>query len=349
MWHRLIHLVCYILLFVCMFLLAVFYRQPFFVFACLLLMFLPFFSFYMSRYVFTRLLLSVKNLSAEGVKGSRFPLILQVKNPTIFPLLHLEITLHISSPFYENNEREIITIPVLALNDNEQRFMITYSKLGCYQAEIEGYLTYDYLHLFCFQSKSRCHTEVSILPEHTREISLDRSFYSEGFDEFDEVNGKGFVQNDISDVREYIPGDRLQKIHWKLSGKIGKLMVREASAGAMHCFIVLVELYAGTPDNHNTDSDQDTIDSALEYAYAACHELWEQNEPAFLTAYSITKEDFLIFQIQTKEDITQAFTQIYYEKPYTEENLAYTLFQASDLMKGTVIHVTHEGIYDEKE
>jgi len=344
MWQRFRNLIGYLLFFLFLFLLSVFYRQPFFVFACLLLVFLPFVSYYISRYVFEHLTLSLEIISKEGIKGSCFLLIVSMNNPTLFPLLHMEITLHISSPFYENQEREILTLPLLGKSGNEHRFMITYSKIGCYQVEAEQLLTYDYLHFFSLKKNCGCHTQVLILPEKKEEVELENSFYSEGFDEFDEVTGKGFVQNDISDVREYIPGDRLQKIHWKLSGKLDKLMVKEASAGAMHCFIVLTELYACL-----TESKIDTIDAALENAYAVCHELLRRGEPAFLSTYSITKEDFLIFQIQSKEDITHAFTQIFYEKPYHEENLAYTFFKASEIMKGTVIHVTHEGIYDEEE
>ncbi|MBR1693117.1 MAG: DUF58 domain-containing protein [Lachnospiraceae bacterium] len=345
--RRFKNLICYLLLFLALFLLSVFYRQPFYVFACLLLAFLPFVSYYISRYVFERLSLSLDSLSREGIKGSCFPLVLSFENLTPFPLLHMEITLHISSPFYENAENEQITIPVLARSSNEHRFPVTYSKIGCYQIEALQYLSYDYLHLFCFKEECSCHTEVVILPENTQEILLENSFYSEGFDEFDEVSGKGFVQNDISDIREYIPGDRLQKVHWKLSSKLDKLMVREAAAGAMHCFIVLAELYKAVQTEE--DAHSDTIDASLENAYAVCHELQRQGEPTFFTVYSIVKEDFLLFRIQTKEDITRAFTQIFYERPYAEENLAYTYFQASEIMKGTVIHVTHEGIYDEEE
>ncbi|MBO6016260.1 MAG: DUF58 domain-containing protein [Lachnospiraceae bacterium] len=343
MWQRIRNLIGYLFLFICLFLLSVFFRQPFFVFACLLLLFLPFVSYCISRYVSDRLRITIQSQPREGIKGSRFPLVLSIENPTIFPLLHTETTLHISSPFYENDTQEILILPVLAKNKNTYRFPVTYTKLGCYQIQLLQLTVYDYLHLFRFCVQEGAHAEVWIMPTATDSFEPEDSFYSEGFDEFDEVNGKGFVQNDVSDVREYIPGDRLQKIHWKLSGKLDKLMVKEASAGAMHCFIVLPELYQS-----GQAQDPDTIDPALENAHAVCCALQRHNEPVFLMIYSIKKEDFVSFQIQTNEDIQLAFTQIFYEKPYRDKQLALDLFRASTPMKGTVIHVTHEGIYHDE-
>ena len=118
-------------------------------------------------------------------------------------------------------------------------------------------------------------------------------------------------------------------------------MVKESSQGAMHCFIVLAELYLPS-----TSEDLNTLDLAIETSYAVCKELYKQQEPFFFSVYSIQREDFLLFRIETKEDLEQAFIQILYEKPYPEKDLAYTIFKNSEIMKGTVIHVTHEGIAD---
>ena len=341
MLQRIQNMVCYLLLFVCVLLLSVFYRQPFFVFACLLLLFFPFLSYYTVHYAFQALSISLSSIPKEGPKNSRFPLCININNPTIFPFLRIELTLQISSFFRPNEETEILVLPVLWKSQNSYRFFIDYKKIGCYQIRCIRCKVYDYLHIFSFQKECNAQTDVHILPSTQMSVSLDEAYYSEGFDEFDDVSGKGFTNADLSDVREYIPGDRLQKIHWKLSGKLQKLMVKESSQGAMHCFIVLAELYLKSPEEAN-----DTLDAAMENAYAVCMELYKLQEPFFFSVYSIQREDFLIFQIQTKDDLEEAFVQVLYEKPYAESDLAYTYFTNSEIMKGTVIHVTHEGIAD---
>ncbi|MGN0342757.1 MAG: DUF58 domain-containing protein [Roseburia sp.] len=339
MFQRLIYFVRYLFFFVIMALLAVFYRQPFFVFACLLLLFLPFASYYICRYVMSQLTLLVSAKTTESLRNTPIPLMIQIKNSGIFPLLEFTVTMHIESPFYQNPDRERITVPVLARSDNRQTFPITFGKLGCYQISVESYEAWDSLHLFRFHYDSDAHTQITIFPQNQEKIEISPSCYSEGFDEFDETRGRGQVTGDVTNIREYIPGDRMQQIHWKLSGKLEKWMVKEYGATASHCFILLVELYA--PDE--TDRSH-VLDRTLEHAYGGCMELLQIGEPFFLCTYSILKEDFISFQIQNQEMVRSAFSQICYETPYREADLAYERFQASGFLKGTVLHVTQEGI-----
>ena len=341
MLQRILNFVSYLLLFICTLLLSVFYRQPFFVFACLLLLFFPFLSYYSTRYAFQTLEISLSSLPKEGPKNSCFPLCVMINNPTFFPFLRIEVTLQISSAFRPNDETEVLVLPVLSKNKNTYHFLIDYKKIGCYEIHCLHCKVYDYLHFFTFERECSAKTEVHILPTEQIDFSINESYYSEGFEEFEDVSGKGFTNADLNNIREYIPGDRLQKIHWKLSGKLQKLMVKESSQGAMHCFIVLAELFLQSPTEVS-----DTLDSTIENAYAVCMELYKLQEPFFFSVYSIQREDFLIFQIETKDDLEQAFIQILYEKPYQEKDLAYTYFKNSEIMKGTVIHVTHEGVAD---
>ena len=41
-----------------------------------------------------------------------------------------------------------------------------------------------------------------------------------------ESKKKGYDFSEVTGIREYIPGDKLQNIHWKLSAKKDILMVR---------------------------------------------------------------------------------------------------------------------------
>ena len=340
MFQRLLNFVKYLILFLDMALLAVFYRQPFFVFACLLLLFLPFASYYICRYVMSQLSVSVSVKTTESLRDTPVPLILQIENPTIFPLLALSLTLHIQSPFYQNADRECITVPLTARSTSKKNFPVTFGKLGGYQIALESYDAWDFLHLFRFHYDSTAHTQITIFPQTHEKTELPASYYSEGFDEFDETQGRGLITGDVTNIREYIPGDRMQQIHWKLSTKLEQWMVKEYGASASHCFILLMELYS--PD----ETDQNyALDHTIEHAYGACMELLRLGEPFFLCIYSILKEDFISFQIQNQEMLHDALSQICYETPYRETDLAYSQIQASEILKGTVLHVTQEGIH----
>lgn len=343
MWQRINNIICYILLYLCIILLAVFYRQPFFVFACLLLTFLPFLSYFAIFHTAQRLTLSLSSPSLYGIKGSRFPLIIKLHNPTLFPVQRAEITLHVSSPFYANPNYETIIIPLLAHSHNEQRFMLTYEKLGCYQIQAVKVVVHDYLNFFSFPLNTDSRLEIKILPQAEKEIEFHDAFYTEGFEEFEDVSQGGFTTADVTDIREYIPGDRLQKIHWKLSSKIGKWVVKESKAGATHSFIVLLELYLNKEIEHC-----DFLDCSLENAYAICRELLYKGEPFVLMTYAINRNDFISFHPRNQGDIETAFEQLFYEHPYDTPNLSRQYFETLSPAKGTILHVTHEGIYNEE-
>lgn len=343
MWQRINNILCYILLFFCVILLAVFYRQPFFVFACLLLTFLPFLSYFAVSYTRNRLMLTLKSPAYYGIKGSRFPLLISINNPTFFPILKAAVTLHISSPFYRNPNSETLIIPLLSRRKNEHSFLISYEKFGCYQIHASQLELYDYLNFFSFQIPLKEQIEVKILPTEQKEIVFHEAFYTEGFEEFEDVSPNGFTTAEVTDIREYIPGDRLQKIHWKLSSKLGKWVVKESKAGATHSFIVLLELYL---DSEMVNCDY--LDHSIENAYAICLELLSKGEPFVLMAFSIMKNDFISFRPKNQADTDLAFEEIFYEQPYNTPNLAKQSFETLTPAKGTILYATHEGINNEE-
>ena len=53
---------------------------------------------------------------------------------------------------------------------------------------------------------------------------------------------KGDDPSEIFDVREYTDGDKIQRIHWKLSGKTGSLMVKEGSLPLTKIVHVFIDL-----------------------------------------------------------------------------------------------------------
>lgn len=57
----------------------------------------------------------------------------------------------------------------------------------------------------------------------------------------------GFDPGETFALREYIPGDNLKAIHWKLSSKLDKLMVREFGLPVVQDYLLLLETAGGTP------------------------------------------------------------------------------------------------------
>ena len=83
---------------------------------------------------------------------------------------------------------------------------------------------YDYLGLFRFKVRKTNSRMLLVWPEPVKmEVPSDLTQYLAR--SWRAKPGGGFAEN--HEIREYRPGDNLNQIHWKLSAKVGDLMLRE--------------------------------------------------------------------------------------------------------------------------
>ena len=102
----------------------------------------------------------------------------------------------------------------------------------------------DYLELFRFPLRKTGTVRIPVRPQPVRPASepdLSR-FYSGALVA---KQGGGFAEN--HELRLYRPGDSLRQIHWKLSAKTGKLILREPMVIKDNCALLTLEL-TGKPD-----------------------------------------------------------------------------------------------------
>lgn len=108
----------------------------------------------------------------------------------------------------------------------------------------------DYLGLFTLKLRKPLYVETLILPrvpEMPETTSLFRSVQNEALtsDEEDEESAAAFLHtNAIAgyEHRNYVPGDPLRRINWKLSSKRGTLMVRMDEASSIARTVVILDL-----------------------------------------------------------------------------------------------------------
>ncbi len=83
---------------------------------------------------------------------------------------------------------------------------------------------FDYLGIFQLRIKNTNSQTVLILPEPV-EMDIPESLFKHLHPRWRRKPGGGFGEN--HEIRQYQPGDNLNQIHWKLSAKVGELMLRE--------------------------------------------------------------------------------------------------------------------------
>lgn len=339
MLKRVLYAISYVLLFLLILLLAEFYKQPLFLFLLMLLLALPPASYLVCRHAFMCVSPFLHAGSLYGISGSSLSVQIGLHNPTFFPLPSCTFTYRITSSYYPCEETFRCIIPSYSRQDFSFDIPVNFQKCGCYQLCLVQIECFDYLHLFRFEKPVSLQKESLIHPKTSADITFDCASFGEGFDEFEETDTKGLVSSNVADIREYVPGDRLQRIHWKLSAKIGKLMVKENEQTSSNQFTILVELFLPYPESP-------LLEQSLSHACTIAYELLKQGETFFFCYYSHFEEDFIKHLIRSKEDLEQAIQNCFYQIPYTDENYALELLQKTDLLKGTVVHISDKGVQD---
>ena len=128
----------------------------------------------------------------------------------------------------------------------------------------ERVVAFDYLGLFRLGVARRESTCVTVRPHGVPmylpadlETRISRSWYPKP--------GGGFSEN--HELRLYRPGDSLNQIHWKLTAKTGKLVIREAMAARQSAAAVVLALQGSA----------DEMDRKLGRLLWAGHRLLKQN------------------------------------------------------------------------
>lgn len=339
MFQKVFHIITYLFLFLLCVFLADFYQHPLFLFLTVLLLFLPPLSYVSCRYAFSHLRCEIVCPAYYATSGDCVTLSIRLQQDSIFPLPECQIQYQITSTFYPCDKQRLVICPSYAKDTYSFDLPLTMHRAGCYQISLKSLSTFDYLHFFTFTRSLTERKDLVIYPKKTVQFTFDKNSYGEGFDEYEETQAKGNISSNVTDVREYIPGDRLQKIHWKLSAKIDKLMVKENEQTASHQFTLLTELYQPVPES-------DCLEQALANAFSVADAFLSAGEPFFFIFYSLPKQDFSRFFICCKEELEQAFLECFYQPSYQVEDLALTTLQNASMQSGILLHATHKGVSD---
>ena len=216
-----------------------------------ILVFIPLFMLIFLIFMRTRVSASVdtKNPVSEKEsmeKPARPAITLSIENHNnLLPITKGVVKVRYENYFTGEKGKMKVKFSVDAGRKRDRRIVVPMMNCGDIAIKIRKVRIFDYLSIFAWTIGKKYHTQhVLVLPP-TKEFYLGRQRW---FNETDEDSDrfslykKGDDPSEIFDIREYVDGDRIQRIHWKLTSKTGKYMVKDGSlplAKALHIFIDL--------------------------------------------------------------------------------------------------------------
>lgn len=313
----------YFFIVVIMFLFAILYneRYTFVLFATVLLFPMLLFLTLMVTKRSLRLEVAVKNPILQ--KGEKAEVLITIQNPAIFPIAQVDIGICYYHALTNKKQKEKVYASLLGKSQQELSVELSSLYSGMLVFDLEYVRIYDLIKLFSL--KTKCNQRIEIMVEPKVYELLKKEVPQNPFVYVDQDlsirNKKGDDPSEIFSIREYQEGDKLHKIHWKLSYKQQKLMVKEYVDPLFSSAAILLELI------YTSKEEQlHCMDSLLDTTVSVANWYVEQKAPMVVYWYDLERDQLCHKRIATKENIYELLPMLFTAKFYGEEGKAISEF-----------------------
>ena len=167
---------------------------------------------------------------------------------------------------------------------------------GCVKVQFSSWKCNDFFHVFSVRRQAVAEGCTVIMPE---KQNSDFSFLTrEGFDmESFRYSGNrpGDDPGETYDIREYQPGDSIRQIHWKLSGKLDDIMIREKSFPVDDTVLILAEAFQAEREPRRAETVADVLSAII-------RDFMEKKIPCQVGIYDRNAGKFRQEKVRTEED-----------------------------------------------
>lgn len=294
----------YIILLVCLAVFGFLYSNPFLMFLLIVMLALLLCMAILGR-IDTGNLQTSLQLSAGVQEGQNLKLKVTVRSDRqLYVARSVLVGLDIENSMFGYTERKYYLI-YLSGKITETEIPIPMQCCGKIQINCAELLLQDLLKLFYRKMKPFTPVETMVYPRGVNVlVELSRAMAGSPQEDGRMQNRKGKDPSEMSDIREYAPGDDTRSIHWKLSSKIDQLIVREASE-PFHYHVVLLPDFGRTTAS-GTISRQE-INTAIAFGTAIGEQLLRLG-CVFYVAMPVT-DRIQLCEVRDRQDFKRMMTQ----------------------------------------
>ena len=263
-------------------------------------------------------------------KGEEFEVRYILRNESWFPIVNVNLNLMFSNSFYDKTGEHTLNIPVRAKKETKVTYPIVMEYCGRFQVEVAEITLLDVLGVCLVKLPIHETAECLVFPKGHNRNKEAGYIYMRGVTEAMESKEKGYDFSDISGIREYIPGDKLQDIHWKLSVKKDELMVKERVSVSAMQLNVLVDF---------VNNDDMCAEGVLELADSITKAFVLQNLPFTIYYYSTNMGELKSTYIGNEIERTQWMEMVLYDVCYGENVAVEDMFIHRSQAAGSYLYI----------
>lgn len=303
-------------------------------------------------------------------KDQEVELLLWVENKSIFPITHMIVVLQWENGLTKSVRKEKRTIYVDGRSKQQFGITIKGQYCGSIVVMLKSYRIYDYLRLTSRKKTLKQSVYISVLPE-LHEIPVGEGHQSNTYGIVSDFYSKvksGDDPSEVFDIRDYKEGDKLQRIHWKLSSKRSEWVVKEFSEPIYITHLIMIEFF--TKESLKSQNRVPLTAALIEVSMSISYSLLLHGIIHYIGWYNplndtiekklVHNEEDLIMMMEILLDVPlyeehkyllnyfngnqelEQFSYIYYISSNITEEVKKTLIEANQRAKKKMVHVVDE-------
>ncbi len=290
-----------------------FYGQYIAFVALIFAVFLPFFLYAITLIASRKIIAKFADCNTVAQKFVSSQIQIEVDNESMLHIATAELTLVSETVFSNEKSREIITIPINANQVTTIKTGVVSKYCGEIELTLKKIKLYDFLSLTSHTKRLNKSLKITVLPNvyeinATPQISLEPDDESHSFS----TMKSGDDASQVFDYHEYHEGDKVKNIHWKLSTKLDKLMVKELSLPISSAVCVALEL--GACEEKINQLTQ--IDAQIETFTSISSWLFEKDIPHEVEWYHPANSCAVKMKLSSVDDLFLSIEHLYNTKPH---------------------------------
>ncbi|MCR5587443.1 MAG: DUF58 domain-containing protein [Lachnospiraceae bacterium] len=300
-------IIVYAILYIIVLLFFIFFHSYIFLMVFVVQTVMPIISIPSVFYLRNKLKLDMDVPIEATERGDLCYLCFKLDNPTWLLTLDVKVKLNCENTFYDNKNSIIVSMPTRIHSCYKLEMPFKLSMNGNVRFTVNEYRILDFLGFVEIKKSTKLKSEINVFPEKGEVYEKSLNDISDGMSEVEETQKKGYDFSEVTDVREYIPGDKLMNIHWKLSAKRDVLMVKERESMSNEQMIIMVSL-EGNPQE---------VDRVVSLAYGLIKRLMAENVVVRMVWWNDKIHEFEVRRVLELVELNESYADMYNSKVYT--------------------------------
>ena len=258
------------------------------------------------------------------------------------PLFKVEVELSVHNLMTGEVMTQQLMTGLKGKDITELPFRIQSELCGCVQITVTGIKVYDVTGIWMKKFNAVEQAQIVVMPDtFAADIHLMPGLLADNESIEYSSEKPGEDMSEIFGIREYMPGDNIKNIHWKLTGKCDDLMVRLPSLPMENSVLLLYETSAAAAET-GTDRMPQVYDALAEIFVTLSQTLLHNNIAHEIAWYDHCEGALLSIDIEQEDDLLGALGRILSSPHAADEMRSYEHYvkEHGEIGKAHAVYIT---------